>query len=250
MARAWLETGQGAARKRLDLVGGHMTLGGPKSAFPIPGAGNDGLHLFDDPPKLVFVGSGERPRVNGAPVEEVELAAGDTLEWRGVTFVFGCQGGPARLEELTAPPAQPAATGASAPAWRKLKAGMLVELGLADKRVARRWQESVLRGEFDAALCTRELLAAGGDSFPDEDARLEERSTRLLRDLLMAPTQRGLRGTGRRVREAARWSLAALLTQFFVLAIYSAILFAALFLVRVRWGTSIDEFLDGIARLF
>jgi hypothetical protein len=247
MARAWLETGQGAAHRRLELVGGHLTLGGPKSAFPIPGAGSDGLHFFDDPPKLVFVGSGERPRVNGAPVEEYELASGDTLEWRGVTFVFGCQGGPARLEELAAP-LTPA--GAGPPAWRRLKAGLLVELGLADKRVARRWQEGVLRGEFDAAACTRELLAAGGNSFPDEDARLEERSTRLLRDLLMAPTQRGLRGAGRRAREAARGGLAFVVTQFFVLAIYSAILFAALFLVRVRWGTSIDTFLDDIARLF
>jgi hypothetical protein len=159
---------------------------------------------------------------------------------------------PARAR--AAAPAAPSDPGAFAqlPAWRRIKAGMLVELDLADRQLARRWQTAVRQGEFDADACTRDLLGSPGDhsGVGDEDPRLMERSGRLLRDLLMAPVLRGARGASRRAREAARGGLAFIVAQFLVLSIYSVLVLVALLLVRVRWNASIDGFLDNIRGLF
>jgi len=251
---AWLQVDRGDGPRKVALDGGLTLVGGEEGELRVPGSGGDRMHVWDRPPKVLFVGDGERPQVNGAPLEEAALANGDTIHWRGVRFVFGLP--EAVLEELppVAPtPARPAAVPAAAGLGtdvvsRRLRAGMLVELGLADRAVAKRWQDAVVRGEFEPDACAREILAAG-DLAPD-DPQLVQRSGRLLRDLLMAPRQRGVRGAGLRARRAARTGLAYLISQLVVIAIFSLIVLAALFAVRVRWGWSVDAFLDGIRAMF
>ena len=76
-----------------------------------------------------------------------------------------------------------------------------------------------------------------------------ERSGRLLRDLLMAPYQRGMKGAGRRARGAARSGLAFLLAQLIVLLVFTALIGVVLLVVRLRWGWSLDGFLDGLIEL-
>ena len=259
MAHAWLELGGG---QRHELKHGLNTLGGPHGEISVEGSGSDSLHLWDDPPRLVFAGKGPLPRVNGRAVEEVELQPGDTIEWHARAFVLGIDEDRASLEPIPVDPpvearaASPAAPDRAAfaqlPAWRRLKAGMLVELDLADRELARRWQNAVRQGDFDPDACARDLLGATGDrsGVSDEDPRLMERSGRLLRDLLMAPVLRGMRGAGRRAREAARGGLAFFVAQFLVLSIYSLLVLVALLLLRVRWNASIDGFLDNIRGLF
>jgi hypothetical protein len=124
---------------------------------------------------------------------------------------------------------------------------MLFELGLADRAAARRWQEAVLRGEFDPDAAAREL-EQGASAVPG-DPRLLERSGRLLRDLLMAPYQRGLRGAGRRVRGAARSGVAFLVAQVVIVLVFALLFAVVLLVVRLRWGWSVDGFLDRVLDL-
>jgi hypothetical protein len=187
MAKAWVSIE--GAQQRFELAGGHMILGGPHSVFPIPGAGGDSLHLFDDPPKLVYVGGGERPRVNGTPVEELELAPGDTIQWRGVSFTFGCEGAPVRLPEL--PPEEVASAPAVASPQRFASPPQVASP--AGRRAAR------------AAVPARRPESKGGG-----------------------------------------WFMFVFI-QVFMLLLSSAILFVTLFVVRVRWGVSIDELMDDLA---
>lgn len=253
MARAWLDVDLGEGVLRRDLEPGLTLVGGEEGSHRVPGTGTDRLHVWDRPPKLLFVGEGDGPRVNGERRDEAELRNGDSIDWRGARLVFGTA--EAELEEVELP-APVDGVPAPAPAlsthadrlWRRLRAGLLVELGLADKAAANRWQEAVIRGEFEPDACARDVLAAG-DLAPD-DERLVERSGRLLRDLLMAPRQRGVRGAGRRARGAARKGLAYALSQLVVIVIFLLIALAALFTVRVRWGWSVDAFLDGIRGVF
>lgn len=123
-------------------------------------------------------------------------------------------------------------------AWRRLSAGLAVELGLADKKVARHWQERVRAGEFDADACAAEILEAGG--FEAGDARLVERSARLQRDLVMTPLSRS---AGRKVRRAARGGLAFLVAQLLAIGVYSLLVAIALVLLRLQ-GVAFDPLLD------
>ena len=130
--------------------------------------------------------------------------------------------------------------------WRRVRAGLLVEQGKADKKVARHWQAAVQRGEFNADACAAELLAGEpAAGAPDGDAALLERCARLQRDLLMAPMLRGAKGAGRKAREATRGFVAMLVAQLVVLTIYSFVILAALLLVRAK-GFGLDDSLDTI----
>ena len=138
----------------------------------------------------------------------------------------------------------PPGAGGGPPNWLRIKAGLSVELGLADRGAARRAQEAVAAGEFDVDREARELLASA--PLADGDPRLSERSARLARDLMMAPLQRGARGAGRRVRRATRRGAAWVVTQFLVLGALLAIFVLALLAVRYGWGVSVDELLDRV----
>lgn len=262
---AWIDVEGPAGSRRETLRPGLTVVGGQGADVDVGVEGGDALHFWSDPPKAVFIGEGAGPLVEGQPFEERPLADGDLVSWRGRTLRFGCRNDRAPLQEIPVdgPVAAPAAGAASpaAPAmpagaveageqqaWRRLQAGMLVETGLADKAVARKWQDAVVRGEFDADAATRELLAAGLP--PATHERLLDRSRVLLRDLLMAPTTRGARGAGRKARQAARGGLAFLVSQLVVLGVYSLMVLVALFVLRVRWDWSVDGLIDRIRGLF
>ena len=59
------------------LAPGLTRVGGPGCELVLAGGGADQLHLWDQPPKVLFVGKGERPRINGRARDESALAAGD-----------------------------------------------------------------------------------------------------------------------------------------------------------------------------
>ena len=122
-----------------------------------------------------------------------------------------------------------------------------MDLGLADRQVARRWQEAVQRRDFDADACARELLAAS--DVPADDPRLAERASLLQRDLLMSPFQRGLRGAARRTRTATRSGAAYLVANLIAICIYTLVLLAIMLLVRVQYGFSFDQKLDQVIDL-
>lgn len=253
MSQAWIDiTGADGVRRRHSLREGLTTLGGRRGDVPLGDTGNDQLHIWDRPPKLVFVGSGEAPRVRGSVVEELALRSGDVIEWRGARIEFSGLAY-AQLEEVPLPP-EPVApprplaaewSGADERAWTRLKAGLLVELGLADADATRRWQDAVLRSEFEPDSCARDLLA----SSPVEagDPRLLDRAARLQRDLIMSPVQRGVRGGARRLRSSASNWVAMAISQFVVLAIFVLLFLVALFVLRVRWEVSVDSYLDRVA---
>ncbi|MDG1501095.1 MAG: hypothetical protein P8N31_12835 [Planctomycetota bacterium] len=134
-------------------------------------------------------------------------------------------------------------------AWRRLRAGMLVELGNADKKLAKTWQARVKSGDFDADLCTDQILATG----PLKPAREEEavltRTTRLERDLLMTPLLKGVSGKSRKVRGAAKSGAAALIMQFIVVGIFCILTFLFL-LVAAMKGVEFDPFFQAIIDFF
>jgi hypothetical protein len=131
--------------------------------------------------------------------------------------------------------------------WRRLKAGMAVELGVADAAVARRWQDAVMRGEFDADACARDVLGAATGL---NDLKLGERTTRLQRDLVMAPVASTARGGARKVKNVAQGMAAMIISQFVVLSVSLLLVMLALFVLRVRWQWSVDAFFDRISGIF
>lgn len=131
--------------------------------------------------------------------------------------------------------------------WRRVKAGLLVELGLADKGAARRAQDAVRTGSFDVDAAASELLGTSG--VDDGDSRLSERSARLARDLMMTPLQRGARGVARRTRQATRSGVAWLVTQAVVVGFVALMVFVALVVARYQWGLSVDQALDRVLSL-
>jgi hypothetical protein len=247
--QTWLEIRLGDHAERHALAPGLTRVGGPRADVVLPGWGDGELHFWSDPPKVVDAGGGPALVRRGARVEEAPLADGDELLWGAARIVLRREA--AVLEEIPlepVPPAAPAGPRARAPAdaraWRLLQAGLLVDLGLADKALVRRWQEAVRRSEFDPDACSRELLAEG--ALDAADRRVLDRCALLLRDLLMAPLLRGASGAGRRARGAARSGLAFVIAQVLALAVYSLILAALMVLVRVRWDVSFDGWIDAL----
>ncbi len=282
MGSAWIEVvGRDGGRRRSELKRGLTVVGGAKADVAIDGVEGDQIHVWDQPPKAIFVGFGESPSCAGVRFEERELKSGDVLEWRGLRLEFGGLMS-ATIEELPLAPAPPrfadgasrsggaaatiSAPAASAPAsqlggpsspaalpgvdelyWRRLKAGMAVEIGAADAAVARRWQDAVLRGEFDADACARDILGAAPGL---TDLKLGERATRLQRDLVMAPVAATARGNARKLKGAVQNTAAMVIAQFVVFSICLVLVMLALFVLRLRWNWSIDGFFDRLAGVF
>lgn len=235
---------------RGELAPGLNRLGGPGCEIEIPGAAGSELHLWDDPPRLVHALGGSRPEHEGRAVEEFDLVPGSRFHWAGHEFVFGSAAPRAALQEIPLAQALPARSAAAPPApapraWTAVRAGMLAELGLADRQVVQRWQEAVVRGEFDPGAAAQELVRSS--PVPEDDPRLAERSARLLRDFLMSSVQRGVRGAGRKARNAARTGLAMILAQGLAILAYTLVLFVIALLTRVKWGVSLDRLLDAVA---
>ena len=120
--------------------------------------------------------------------------------------------------------------------WKRLKAGLCVELGLADPAAVRRWQDAAGADAFDPDRSAEEVLARSGVR-PGEPLLLE-RSGTLQRDLFMAPlaAERGARGERRGL-------LGVLLGHALALTLYTVLVLAGLLLLRVR-GASVDGLLD------
>jgi hypothetical protein len=130
-------------------------------------------------------------------------------------------------------------------AWSRLRAGMLVEQGNADKGLSKTWQDRVRSGDFDADRCTREILAVGAVRPAAEEAQALQRATRLERDLIMTPLLRGASGASRKVRRAAKSGVAAILSQFIVLGIFMILGFFFLLVMSFR-GVEFDPFFQAI----
>ncbi len=265
MNETWLDIKIGGVVSRADLKSGLTRLGGVAADLVIPGAPEGELHIWSDPPKVVHV-SGQTPlEVNGERRSEVELASGVAVIWGSVTLTY--RGGSPLIEEIplpTAPVASsakrgqvgalsqpPVATGlvsqggpSAERAWDRVRAGMAIELGVADKKVVRRWQDAVVRSEFDADACAREVLACV--TVPSDDPRMVERAGRLLRDFLMASLQRGLQGASRKARAQAKSGTAYVLANLIAILIYTGILAVIMVLARLKWNTSFDALFDFI----
>jgi hypothetical protein len=251
VSKGWLEIETAGGTIRTELKPGLTRVGGAGADVGLVDPPRGELHFWDDPPKLVYIGPEPAPTVDGEPVEERPLRPGDVVRWAGATLRYGApaaaEPAPAVLEELP-PERASAARGAvsegGGAAWTRVRAGMLADLGLADRKATRRWQDAVLRGEFDPDACARDLLA--GSSVQGGDARLLERSARLLRDFLMTPLATGSRGAARRMRGAAKSGTAFVVAQGIVILIYTAILGTMMVLARLKWGWSFDELFDRV----
>lgn len=240
-----MEIEQGGASTRVELRPGLTRVGGSGADFVIAGAPRGELHFWSDPPKLLYLGAGSPPRVGGRPIEEHGLSSGDRIEWAGARILYRSSApAPALIEEIPLPPSALAEKSGAERAWTRVRAGMLVDLGLADARAQRRWQDAVLRGEFDADACARELI--GESRLAADDPRLLERSARLLRDFLMTPLASGARGAVRRMRGAARSGTAFVVSQILVVLVYTAILGTMMVIARLKWGWSFDSFFDQV----
>lgn len=148
-------------------------------------------------------------------------------------------------------PAGSAAAGAPAASreargWTRVKAGLLVEQGKVDKRVANRLQDLVVAGTFDADAAAGELIAAA--TCDDPDTAIERRCADLQRDLMMAPRMRGARGAARKARETGRRGLAYLIVQLLVVLVFALMFGVGLVTARYA-GYDLHEPIDALLGL-
>jgi len=237
MADLWLELSDGQETCRIPLVGSLTRIGGAAPDVTMPGLPAGELHVWSDPPKVVLVAGDASLAVNGGVCIEGLLADGDQIDWGDVRLRFRREVGAPLLKEIPLEVPAPSLAEASDPgggaAWLRVRAGMFVELGLADKGDVRKWQESVMRGEFAPDACARDLSV--GVEVAGEDPRLMERSARLLRDFLMSSTMAGSGGARRKARQMGKKGAAIVLSQLFVLLAYTLIILVAMALLHAKW---------------
>ena len=250
-----LQLKRGSNTQEVSLQAG-LTRIGPKGGrgidVGIEGAEGE-LHVWDTPPKVVRVQGDEALIASGESIDELLLEDGSEFVWSGVKFKLVEL--PPVLEEIEEPATAAAVGSAGAgarpvlsddpavqQAWERVAAGLLVETGLADKKIAKRWQAAVVQHEWDADACAREILGASGAQLASP--RLVERAGRLERDLVMASFQRGIRGASRRARGAARNGMAFFVANVVAIGVYSAIILALLILARVSYEISLDGIID------
>jgi hypothetical protein len=245
VARTWIETTGPDGGRRLELAGRTLRVGAGAADVQVPVPADEWLEIGGDPARLVLHGAGPPPLVNGRPLRELVLAHGDRIEWGATVLVFRSEDPARGLQPLVVSGGGTQLGAQLDPVVAaRLQAGLLCELQLVDRAATRRWQDAVVAGAFDPDAAAVELLAAAQAGAGDP--RLRERSARLLRDLLMSPLQRGMRGAGRRARTAARSLVAALVSQLLVVVTLLALAIVALAVVRLRWGFSVDGWLDRV----
>jgi hypothetical protein len=245
---SWLEIEVGGVRSRADLRDGLTRLGGPGCDVVVPGAPEGELHFWSDPPKMIRVAGRADLEVDGRRAEECLLEDGRRIRWSGVSLTFRRQA--PVLEEIPLEEPAPARTLERAPdpdgrAWRRVQAGLAIDLGLVPRPLVQRWQQAVLAQEFDADSCAREALAQA-EKFALDDPRVVERSGRLLRDFLMASLQRGIAGAGRKARSRALSGSAYLMANAVGILIYSGMVLLVMLLVRLKWEVSFDGLFDTV----
>lgn len=242
MSGGWLDVRGPSGARREALREGLTRIGSTGCEILLPGAGEDELHVWNRPPRAVFLGRGPRPLAGGEPFEERALRPGEVFEWAGHVFVYGGEAASrdlATLEELPLAPAR--LDGPEARLTLRLRAGLACDLGLVEGAVAQRWREAVQAGRYDADACARELLPSPLGE--EAEQRLLERSGTLLRDFLMAPLTSGAAAVRRKLRASSRGLAAFLLTQGLALVVFSLLVLAALLVLRGQ-GKSIDAMLD------
>lgn len=126
-------------------------------------------------------------------------------------------------------------------AWRQVRAGLLVDLGLADRVAARSWQQAVRERRFQPRECADEILARS--PVAGDDVRVVQRAALLLRDLLMAPLARGASGAGRRLKRSAQGGVAFVIAQGVAFGVFCLIVLAVAVVLRLK-GHSLDGWLD------
>ena len=229
-------------------------IGGEKSDCPLPASGADRLHLWDSPPKLIFVGGSAAPTVNSRSVDECVLRDGDVVAWHGARLVFHT-GAAEPTDETEPAPRSVGVVSQTVPfdelqAWHRVSAGMLVELGLADSDASRRWRDAAARDEFDPDACARDVL--GSSEVSAADPRVQERTARLMRELLTQPSAsaqpRKVRGSARKGRSSGPGAFTMVFAPMVLLAMCVLLALAVFFVLRLRWGWSADEFLDRISK--
>lgn len=248
MDERWIEVESAGKRRRVDLGAGLTRVGGSTADVVLFDSVAGELHLWDDPPKLVNIGADATIRVNGEAFEEHELEDGDRVEWGEARFVYRRIKPTPVLEEIPLAENEPSkktpSKGGSRESRvaRRVRAGLLAELGLADKKVLSRWQQAVMHQQFDPDACARDLLAAS--DLDADDPRVLERSGRLARDLIMAPLQRGVKSASRKARGAAKSGAAFLMAQAIIGAVCLVLLLLLMVFVHVKWPDfSFDRFL-------
>lgn len=132
-------------------------------------------------------------------------------------------------------------------ASRRLLAGLCIEQKLPDRKLLKRWQETVQTGEFDADACADEVLEDVGDQVRTS-MELLARAGGLQRDFLMMPLQTGARGAVRNAKRKGKGFLAYLVANLVAISTYSLILAAMAILLRQKKGWSYDEAIDGLIR--
>ena len=215
VARTWIETTGPDGGRRLELSGRTLRVGAGAADLQVAVPADEWLELGGVPPRLVLHGAGPAPLINGRALRELALAHGDRIEWGGTVLVFRSEDPSQGLQPLVAP------SGAQLDALvaARLQAGILCELELVDRAPSRRWQDAVVAGAFEPDAAARELLAAA---------------------------HAGARGAGRRARHAARSLAAALVAQLLVVVVLLTLGIVALVVVRLRWGFSVDGWLDRV----
>lgn len=262
MSALSLEITTTAGTSTQDLKPGLTRVGAPGAPgidIAVEGAGGE-LHIWDSPPKVVRVQGDDALIVDGDMHEEALIHGGSTFAWSGAKFRVHAAAPvleeivePKRKKTAARPQADTPAGRSSIPgaptspeavrAWQRLSAGLLVEVGLADKAATKRWQAAVVQKEWDADACARDVLGAT-DPSATSDGRFVERAGRLERDLLMSSFQRGIKGASRRMRGAAKNTTAMIFANLMALGVYSAIILALLILARVKYEWSLDGIID------
>lgn len=251
MGDAWLEFDDGADRWRVPLAGVLTRIGGASPDVKMKGLPAGELHVWSDPPKVVLASGDALLKVNGGSSDGGLLTDGDRVEWGGVRFRFIAEESGPLLEEIQvqAPAHVQAAVQVDdgGPAWSRVRAGMMVELGLADKAAVKQWQGAVLRGDFAPDACARDL--SSGSEISGDDSRLVERSGRLLKDFLMSSAMSGSGGVRRRARVAGKKGAAIFISQILFLLVNLLIVGVGALVVSARWPEfSFDAIFDSILK--
>jgi len=228
--------------RRIEARAAGCTLGDPGSENPLPGVSEGRLELSGPPWRLRVVRGAAALEAAGRPAVETALEPGQPVRWGDVEIELELELEPLGEGEIAAPLADLGrGSGAEPTAWRWLKAGLAVELGLADRSAAKDVQASVRAGQFSAEKAAAQLLAKG--PVADDDGRLLARASLLTRDLVMAPTLRGTGAAARAGRGCVRGFLAFSVVQLVGFVLFTLLVFALL--LGLRWqGTSLDAHAD------
>ena len=251
VSERWIEITDSEGTRRALLRDGLTRVGGG-GEVGLAGTGDDQLHFWDEPLRVVFVGAGAPPVSGGATFEERSLSVGDAVQWNGATLrVVDGATEEAVLQEIApvspvpvaAVPQPPLAIPEEDPVIARVRAGPARRPGTQRSGGSSNAGRSRSSTGPSTRTCAPTRSRPRRVSSEVGDGRMRERAGRLLRDFLMASTMQGARGAGRRVRQATRGGVAFFLAQGFALLVYSLIVLVAMLLMRVK-DFSFDELLD------